>query len=89
MNNEIRDNVDKVIDNIENKKNIYSTGRVTKVNRYNIEVSGLDDVSFYEAIDVNGKASGYVMGIYPNKVIVSLVEINKEVVPGDLVYALQ
>lgn len=89
MNNEIRDNVDKVIDNIENKKNIYSTGRVTKVNRYNIEVSGLDDVSFYEAIDVNGKASGYVMGIYPNKVIVSLVEIQKEVVPGDLVYALQ
>ena len=29
------------------------------------------------------------MGIYPNKVIVSLVHITDEVVPGDLVYALK
>ena len=89
MENEKKDNVDKVIENIEDKKNIYATGRVTRVNKYNIEVSGLNDVSFYEAIDVAGKASGYVMGIYPNKVIVSLVEIKEEVVPGDLVYALK
>ena len=89
MENEIKDNVDRVIDDIENKKNIYATGRVTKVNKYNIEVSGLNDVSFYEAIDVASKASGYIMGVYPNKVIVSLVEIKEDVVPGDLVYALK
>lgn len=89
MNNELGDSVDKTIDEIKENKNIYATGRVIKVNKYNIEVSGLNDVSFYEAISVNNKASGYVMGIYPNKVIVSLININSEVVPGDLVYALK
>lgn len=89
MENGLNSNVDKVINSIEDKKNIYETGRVTRVNKYNIEVSGLNDVSFYEAIDVAGKASGYVMGIYPSKVIVSLIEIKEEVVPGDLVYALK
>lgn len=89
MDNEIKDNVDKAIDAIENNKNIYPTGRVVKVNKYNIEVTGLNDVAFYEAISVGSKASGYVMGIYSNKIIVSLVSIEEEIVPGDIVYALK
>ena len=82
-------NIEKTIDNIKTGENVYSTGRVVKVNKYNIEVSGLNDVEFYEAIDVSGKATGYVMGIYPNKVVISLVEINENIVTGDLVYALK
>lgn len=89
MNNAVNDNVDKALNEIENNQNIYATGRVVRVNKYNIEVTGLNDVSFYEAINVSNKASGYVMGIYSNKVIVSLVHITDEVVPGDLVYALK
>ena len=89
MDTEVGVNVDKTIDEIKENKNVYATGRVIKVNKYNIEVSGLNDVSFYEAISVNNKASGYVMGIYPNKVIISLINITSEVVPGDLVYALK
>ena len=89
MDNEIKDNVEKTIEEIKENKNVYATGRVVKVNKYNIEVSGLNDVSFYEAINVNNKATGYVMGIYPNKVIVSLININEEIIPGDLVYALK
>ena len=87
--NDIKDSVDKALETIENNQNVYATGRVVRVNKYNIEVSGLNDVSFYEAINVNDKASGYVMGIYSDKVIVSLVHITDEVVPGDLVYALK
>ena len=83
------DNVDKTIDNIKNNENVYSTGRVIKVSKYNIEVSGLNDIAFYEAINVDNKATGYVMGIYPNKVIVSLVNIEAEIVPGDIVYSLK
>lgn len=82
-------NVDKTIEDIKNNNNIYVTGRVIKVNKYNIEVSGLNDVEFYEAVDVNNKASGYIMGIYPNKVVISLVEIKENIVPGDIVYALK
>ena len=89
MNDVIKDNVDKALDDIQENKNVYATGRVVRVNKYNIEVSGLNDVSFYEAINVSDKAEGYVMGIYPNKVIVSLVSVSSEVVPGDMVYALK
>ena len=87
--NDIKDNVDKALESIEKNENVFATGRVVRVNKYNIEVSGLNDVSFYEAINVADKANGYVMGIYPNKVIVSLVHVKDEVVPGDLVYALK
>ena len=87
--NDINGNIDKALNEIETNQNVYATGRVTRVNKYNIEVSGLNDVSFYEAINVAGKASGYIMGVFPNKVIVSLVSITDEVVPGDLVYALK
>ena len=87
--NDIKDNVDKALESISSNENVYATGRVVRVNKYNIEVSGLNDVSFYEAINVADKANGYVMGIYPNKVIVSLVHVKDEVVPGDLVYALK
>lgn len=89
MDNAVRDNVDKALDEIEKNNNVYATGRVTRVNKYNIEVSGLNDVSFYEAINVSDKAHGYVMGIYPSRVIVSLVDVTSEVVPGDMVYALK
>lgn len=89
MNDVINKNVDKALEQVKNNENIYATGRVVRVNKYNIEVSGLNDVSFYEAINVSDKANGYVMGIYPNKVIVSLVHVMDEVVPGDMVYALK
>ncbi len=88
-NNEVKDNIDVAIDAIKDNKNVYPTGRVTKVNKYNVEVTGLNDVSFYEAISIDNKASGYVMGIYPNKIIVSLIEKKEEIMPGDIVYALK
>lgn len=89
MNNEKKDSIDTAIDSIKDNNNVYPTGRVTKVNKYNVEVTGLNDVSFYEAISIDNKASGYVMGIYANKVIVSLIEKKEEIIPGDIVYALR
>lgn len=83
------ENIQNTIEDIKENKTIYSSGRVTRVNKYNIEVSGLNDVEFYEAVDVAGKASGYIMGIYPNKIVVSLVDIKESVIPGDIVYALK
>lgn len=83
------ENIQNAIEDIKENKTIYSSGRVTRVNKYNIEVSGLNDVEFYEAVDVAGKASGYIMGIYPNKIVVSLVDIKESIIPGDIVYALK
>jgi F-type H+/Na+-transporting ATPase subunit alpha len=89
MYNMDNENIQNAIEDIKENKTIYSSGRVTRVNKYNIEVSGLNDVEFYEAVDVAGKASGYIMGIYPNKIVVSLVDIKESVIPGDIVYALK
>ena len=82
-------NLNDTIDSIKNNENVYNTGKVIKVNDYNVEVTGLNDVAFYEEVNVSDKASGYVFGIYPDRVIVALVKINEEIQPGDMVYALK
>lgn len=82
-------NLNDTVDSIKNNENIYNTGKVIKVNDYNIEVTGLNDVSFYEEVNVSDKASGYVFGIYNDRVIIALVKINEEIKPGDMVYALK
>ena len=82
-------NLNDTIDSIKNNNNIYTQGNVIKVNEYNVEMTGLDDVSFYEEVNIADKATGYVFGIYPDRVIVSLVKIDSEVKPGDMAYALK
>lgn len=88
MNDTFTNNLNETIDNIKSNKNVYATGKVTKVNDYNIEVSGLNDVTFYEVINIADKADGYVFAIYPDRCIVALVNISKEIKTGDIVYAL-
>ena len=46
-------NLNETVDNIKNNNNIYTTGKVIKVNEYNVEVTGLNDVSFYEELYKN------------------------------------
>ena len=82
-------NLNDTIDSIKNNNNIYTQGNVIKVNEYNVEITGLDDVSFYEEVNIADKATGYVFGIYPDRVIVSLVKNDSEVKPGDMAYALK
>ena len=85
----IKYSINDTIDSIKNNNNIYTQGNVIKVNEYNVEITGLDDVSFYEEVNIADKATGYVFGIYPDRVIVSLVKIDSEVKPGDMAYALK
>lgn len=89
MDDILTSNLKDTVDNIKNNNNVYTTGKVVKVSDYNIEVAGLNDVTFYEEVNVNDKASGYVFGIYSDRVIVALVNINEEIKPGDMVYALK
>ena len=89
MDDILTSNLNETVDSIKNNNNVYNTGKVIKVNDYNIEVVGLNDVSFYEEVNIGEKASGYVFGIYSDRVIISLVKINEEIKPGDMVYALK
>lgn len=88
MDDMLTSNLNETVENIKNNENVYNIGRVLKVNDYNIEVTGLNDVAFYEEINVSDKATGYVFGIYTDRVIVSLVDIKEKIMPGDMVYAL-
>lgn len=89
MDDILTSNLNDTVDSIKNNNNVYNTGKVIKVNDYNIEVTGLNEVSFYEEVNIGEKASGYVFGIYPDRVIIALVKINEEIKPGDMVYALK
>lgn len=89
MKNNWDEKIDNKITEIKNKDNIYSTGRIIKVSNYIVEASGLNDVSFYEEVNINNIAKGYVLSILANKVLISLVEVNGEIKTGDLVYALK
>lgn len=89
MDDILTSNLNETVDNIKNNNNVYNTGKVIKVNDYNIEVVGLNDVSFYEEVNIGEKASGYVFGIYSDRVIIALVKINEAIKPGDMVYALK
>lgn len=89
MKNNWGEKIEEKVQEIKKRENIYSTGRVIKVSNYIIEVSGLNDVSFYEEVNINDIAKGYVLSIMSNKVLISLVEVNSEIKTGDLVYALK
>lgn len=82
-------NLKDTVNSIKSNNNIYTTGKVVKVNDYIIEVTGLNDVTFYEEVNVGDKASGYVFGIYSDRVVVALVNITDNIKPGDMVYALK
>ena len=89
MKNKWDEKIDNKITEIKNNDNVYSTGKVIKVSNYMIETSGLNDVSFYEEVNINNVAKGYVLSILSNKVLISLVEVTGEIKTGDLVYALK
>ena len=89
MENNWGEKIENKITEIKNNDNVYRTGKVIKVSNYMLEASGLNDVSFYEEVNINNVAKGYVLSILSNKVLVSLVEVNGEIKTGDLVYALK
>ena len=81
--------IDKKVEDIKNNDNIYSVGKVIKVNPYTVIVSGLNDITYYEEVDIAGKAKGFVFAVGKNNVTISLVEVNDKINPGDEVYSLK
>ena len=81
--------VDKKVEDIKSNNNIYSVGKVIKVNPYTVIVSGLNDITYYEEVDIAGKAKGFVFAVGKNNIRVSLVDVNDKINPGDEVYSLK
>lgn len=81
--------VDKKVDEIKSNDNIFSVGKVIKVNPYTVIVSGLNDISYYEEVNIADKAKGFVFAVGKNNITISLVEVNAKINPGDEVYSLK
>lgn len=83
--NYITKKVNSKVDSIRDNNNVFDVGTVVKVNDFIIEVSGLDNVMFYEKINVSNKAFGYVNSIKEDTVVVALLKIKESVSVGDTV----
>ena len=86
MDNSIDKMLNKRIEDIEEGKNIFGTGKVIKVMDFIIEAVGLDNAFFYEKVKVGENSIGYVTKLDSNKVIISLLYKNGNVSIGDPVY---
>ena len=83
MDGNVNSVIDKKIDNIVKKNNIFHLGKVTKINNYIIEASGLDDAFFFEKVIIGSEENiGYVEKIDENKVYISLVKTDGKITVG-------
>lgn len=81
--------VDKKVEEIKSNNNIFSVGKVIKVNPYTVIVSGLNDITYYEEVNIADKAKGFVFAVGKNNITISLVEVNDKINPGNEVYSLK
>ena len=83
MDGNVNSVIDKKIDNIVKKNNIFHLGKVTKINNYIIEASGLDDAFFFEKVIIGSEENiGYVEKIEESKVYISLVKTDGKITVG-------
>lgn len=79
--------LDLKIANMRSGSNTYATGRVRLVREYILEVTGLENVSYFEQVIIGDKGEGYVDVIKRDCVIVALTKINERINIGDHVTA--
>lgn len=85
MGTHIEELVTQKIEKIKNKENVFDSGTVIKVKDYIIEVSGLENVTYFEKVNIWEKGMGYVNQINENSVTVAIVKENAPIEVGDMV----
>ena len=85
MGTHIEELVNQKIEKIKKDENIFDSGEVTKVRDYIIEVSGLENVTYFEKVTIWEKGMGYVNQINENSVTVAIVKEYAPIKVGDLV----
>src|SRR5699024_6305177 len=67
--------------------NVFESGKVVKVKDYILEVSGLENVAFFEKVTIWEKGMGYINQIKENTVMVAIVKQYEPIQVGDIVNA--
>ena len=89
MNGNIDDVISKKIDDIMNKNNIFNEGKVTRINSFILEITGLEDVFYFEKVLIgeNQQNVGYVDRILSDKIVVDVIKTDGSIKIGDPVLA--
>ena len=69
--------------NMKEMNNVYEVGHVVKVKDYILEVSGLENVGFYERVVISNYSVGYVTAIKKNTVMVAILQKAGDIYVGD------
>ncbi|MDR0853754.1 MAG: F0F1 ATP synthase subunit alpha [Clostridiales Family XIII bacterium] len=75
------------IEAIKEQNNVYGVGRVARMKGYIVEVSGMENVGYFERVSIADKAEGYVSRIGRGAVTIELVKQNAPLFVGDEVSA--
>jgi F-type H+/Na+-transporting ATPase subunit alpha len=87
MKNYVDEMLDDKLEKINTNSNVFETGKVIKIHDFIVEVKGLDNVKYFEKINISNKAFGYVSDIQCNSVIVAILKEKEPINIGDLAYS--
>ena len=79
--------LDRKIAEIKAGNNAYATGRVRMVREYIVEATGLENVAYFERVQVGEDNEGYVDAIRRDCVLIALTHLESKVRVGDRVTA--
>ena len=85
METHITNLVNEKVNKIKTQNNVFDSGKVIKIKDYIIEVSGLENVMYFEKVIIMEKGMGYVNAIYQNSVSIAIVKENNKIEIGDTV----
>lgn len=83
MEREINQAVSQKIKAMKEGRNTYQIGHVTAIRDYIVEVSGMEEVSYFEKVLIGGEAEGYVDAIGRSSVMVALTKKGKKIHIGE------
>lgn len=84
METHITNLVNEKVSKIKEKNNIFDSGKVIRIKDYIVEISGLENVMYFEKVIIMEKGMGYVNAIYENSVSVAIVKEYSQIEMGDI-----
>ena len=87
MDNYINNYLENKLGEISTNNNSHEYGRVQKVTNYIIEVSGMNDLLFFEKVYIENYGIGYVNAILEDSVIIAVLKTSQAIKVGDRVYS--
>lgn len=79
--------LERKVEEIKSGRNSYATGQVRLVREYIVEATGLENVTYFERVQVGDGGEGYVDAIRRDSVLIALTHVEGKIKVGDRVVA--